>query len=306
MIKTRFRFILCCSLLAILLFLMSGCGESEMEDSFSWKISRSDSNNSIYVLGILPFLEDDGYLVEERIYNAFWSSPNFIIQTDDTSMSEEEVERLFLKYGIYEEGTLAENISSELYEKLEIEFKNLGEDIQEFSNGRPWAVADYLFSLAVEDLNQKGNNISFDYIESTFLERAKGNDNKTIFELISLGDELKGSYSFDDDLSEEILIDALLSIENLKEDSKRMLEYWKEVDVEGLEKIIFENLAKDPSLMPLYEKVYFEKNKVFVEDISQIFEDGEDAFLVMSAGYLLGENGMLKLFEDKGFNVEMY
>jgi uncharacterized protein YbaP (TraB family) len=59
-------------------------------------------------------------------------------------------------------------------------------------------------------------------------------------------------------------------------------------------------------LVPIYEKLIYERNRRMVSKIEGYLRGNGSYFVVVGAGHLIGEQGIVKALEKKGFRVEQF
>ncbi len=59
-----------------------------------------------------------------------------------------------------------------------------------------------------------------------------------------------------------------------------------------------------PELEPLYEEIYDERNFNMAARIEEFLTDDEPCFVVVGAGHLVGDNGLVSLLTERGYTVE--
>ena len=71
-----------------------------------------------------------------------------------------------------------------------------------------------------------------------------------------------------------------------------------------METIVFEALVDEPDMAPYYEIMYDQRNLSMLEKISGFLDDDKVYFIVVGAGHLVGENGLVNLLNNMGYDVE--
>ncbi len=71
-----------------------------------------------------------------------------------------------------------------------------------------------------------------------------------------------------------------------------------------MEPIIMKNINKDPQLVPIYEKLIDERNRKMVSKIEDYLRGKGTYFVVVGAGHLIGEKGIVEVLRKKGLRVQ--
>ena len=79
---------------------------------------------------------------------------------------------------------------------------------------------------------------------------------------------------------------------------------WSLGDIAAMEELTFRGLAEHPEMLPIYEKLLYERNITMASKIEGFLKEGGTRFVVIGSGHLLGSKGILKLLERKGYIAE--
>ncbi len=289
--------ILC--LLSLLPF--SACGDQDTHDtqnkSFIWKISSEAS--SIYLLGSIHMAKAELYPLDSSIEDAFELADNLVVEVDITQVDEMYTLQLIMERGTYPQGEgLRNHIPSDLYAQLEEQFKELGFGIALFDMYKPWVVV-----VMQEELQMQALGYSAEHgIDLHFINQA-AEAGKDIIELetADLQVELISS------LSEELMILLLEeSVENplTPEDSEMLFEAWEDGDAVEMELLLFEALIDEPALAPYFYTMIDQRNLNMAEIIEGFLADDETYFIVVGAGHLVGDNGLINILDERGYVTE--
>jgi uncharacterized protein YbaP (TraB family) len=264
---------------------------------FIWTIS-SDTTD-IYLLGSIHVASPDIYPLNSSIEDVFEIAENLVVEVDVTVIDVEETMALMFEYGMYSNGeTLKKNLPEDLYASLDEFFKELGLNIGLFNSVRPWVISMLIEQLAVDDLGYAAE-YGIDYY---FLEKAS-ESNKNIIELESAELQFEMLSSFSDEF---MIFYIEESLENLpeKEEVERLFEAWQNGDVDTMESIVFEALIEEPELTHLYDVLFSQRNIMMADKIEEFLADDEVYFVVVGAGHLIGEGGLIDILSDRGFETE--
>jgi len=125
-------------------------------------------------------------------------------------------------------------------------------------------------------------------------------DSKDILELESAEFQLDLFDSISDELQIIMLEDA---IDNpvTEEEMEGMFIAWRTGDISEMEQIIFEEIEEHPEYQSLYTKIIDERNFSMVDKIGGFLQGNVIHFIVVGAGHLVGENGIINLLTEKGY-----
>lgn len=277
--------------------LFTGCKKQEEPKSFAWVLTKEGSQNEMTFFGSIPVINEEKVTITEIVQEKIREAEQLIIEADSTKFTPNEQEDLALQYGVYDpEDSLAKHISEPLYQAIEEKGKSINEQMV-ISQYKPWLLNYIIAQDAFQKLGYYSQNQLDEYIESKF-------EAKNRLELEPLEERLQKFSGYDKSLNELMIKDALLVPENFKQRVDEMILAWKQGDVVGMEKAVYQNLIKDPSLKPLYDEIYFSRVNAFSTQLEKAFNENKNVFVNLKAGYLVGEKGLIKRFEEMGYTVE--
>jgi uncharacterized protein YbaP (TraB family) len=301
MIKTIRRLGL---VLTICLVLFSSCSPVVETDkqtkSFLWEVS-SDVN-TIYILGSIHVAKADLYPLGNAIEGAYERSDHVVVEVDITKISDEEMAILLIEKGTYPSGeSLETQIPEEIYSRLAERLSELdpsGLLLQTMNSFEPWVIA-----IGISDFDYMELGYDAEYgIDLYFLNKAL-EDDKDILELES------AEFQFDlfDSLSDELQIMMLeYAVYNpiTEEEMEGIFNAWSSGNSEEMEQIIFSEIEEYPEYQILYEKIMDERNFIMVDKIEGFLEDDVIHFIVVGAGHLVGDNGIINLLTESGYVIK--
>lgn len=269
--------------------------EEDGKKNFLWEIESK--NNIVYLLGSLHLFKEEDYPLDPEIERAFDNSQVLVFEIDPDSVSAPEVQNLMLKKSIYENGkTLKENISPETYNSISEKIKELGLEIQNFNNFKPWFVSITLALLKLQNLGFDPNR----GIDRHFFNKAK-KDKKETKSLETVEFQLNLFADLSPKIQEEMLQQTLKDLDIIEEHMNDIVGYWKNGNTKNLKEIIFESLDDYPEL---YAKIFKERNHDWLKQIEPFLNENQNYMVVVGSGHLLGKDGLINLLEEKGYKVK--
>jgi len=268
----------------------------EPEKNFLWKI-RSETN-TVYVLGSLHFAKREIYPLHERIENAFDQSNFLVVEANVNDIGKVDVQKLAGSALYPADDTLAKHLSAETYERVKKETGALGIPVELINKQRPWFLSMTL--VALESLKL---GFDPDYgIDKYFLKKAEGK--KKILELESFDYQIELLSNLSDREQELFLIYTLKDLNIMEQELDRLTRAWSTGDTKGMESILTRSLSEDKTLSPIYEKLVYERNKKMASKIGDFLKAKEAYFVIVGAGHLVGNEGIIELLKRDGYRVE--
>ncbi len=288
-------------ILCLLLLPLAACGTQDTSDtqnkSFIWKISSEVS--SIYLLGSIHVASQDIYPLDSAIEDAFVLADNLAVEVDIAHLDGTHMLQLMMDYGTYPQGEgLRDHIPADLYAQLEEQFEQFGFGLATFDSYKPWVIVTMQEELRLEEL---GYDTEYG-IDLYFINQAT-ESGKDIIELETAEFQIELISAFPDELMLLLLEEG---VENplTEEDATSLFKAWEDGDAATMELLLFEALIEEPALEPYYEKMIDERNLTMAEIIEGFLADDETYFVVVGAGHLVGDNGLINILGEKGYATE--
>lgn len=260
---------------------------SSLEKSLLWKIEGNGIETS-YLYGTIHILPKSDLVLSQATKDAFKSSDQVVMELDmdDPGMQMEMMKHIPMKDGM----TLDKLLNAEDYKKLDQLLQaSYGAGIQVFNTWKPFMASALLMKNFVS-----GEIASY---EAIFVEHAKEQkleilgletpeEQLTIFDKIPYSTQAK-------DLSEMINDE-----EKVRKSFTRMMELYKDQDIDGLNTFIVE-YYNDPKQTEL---LLNKRNKAWISKITD-HAGKKSTFFAVGAGHLPGDIGLINLLKKEGFTV---
>lgn len=245
------------------------------------------SQGSLYMLGTIHVGVDPETHLPKTVWERFDASKTFVMETDLSAAQSMMLSRTVLPQG----QTLKQLVGDEAWAKLD---QLLDQRASQYNSMKPWVVV----SLILLKMLPKGSDMSAS-MDQQLLNKAKA-QNKTLgfLEPPELQMETLEKTMTPDDLKEMVL-----EFDTQKKDLDDMLSAYVKGDAATLEQISFKEKDEKPER---YEMLFFSRNRAWIPTLAQALERPTDTFAAFGAGHLFGDQGVIKLLEDKGYKVERY
>jgi uncharacterized protein YbaP (TraB family) len=285
------------SLLFIFLFAVFAQDSlSQSNKSFLWKVQSK--TNTVYVLGSIHYLKKEMYPLDEKIEKAFEQSEILVVEADVANISKEDIQKLMENAFYTENDTLQKHLSAETYGLVKKKLEELGASLEVANKYKPWFLGLNLVSLEALKLGFDPNY----GIDRYFLEKAA--ERKKILELESLEYQFKLFSALSKKDQESFLLYILKDIKVLDRELDKLVKAWSAGDEKGIELIMTKSIKEDKRLIPIYEKLVVERNRKMVSKIEEYLKEKETFFVIVGAGHLVGNQGIIELLKGKGFSLE--
>jgi hypothetical protein len=290
------RLAICLTVVFVLLVFSSTlCAQGRTGKSCLFKVTAPGS--TVYLLGSIHFMRGTSYPLKETIERAFAASSNAVFEVNMAEMDSPDTQVMMLSRSVFTDGnTLGKSLSPAIYRSLGEKVGEFGLDVKILDSFKPWSVAMTLIGLK---LNQMGFDPAKG-IDRYFYAKAQAAGKRT------LGLETMGyQIGLFDNLSlreQELLVEQTLNdFDTMESEMGEMLRSWTNGDVGNLENMLLKSFVDYPEL---YQKFLVRRNRNWLSQIEGFLGQKKDSFVVIGAGHLLGQDGLVNLLRRKGYKVE--
>ncbi len=274
------------------ILLLPGILQAEQK-GLIWEVSSKDTR--AYIVGSVHLFKEALYPLNEQIEKSFQESEVAVFEVDMKEMDSGLLQ--FQQKGLYPEGdSLDKHISKETLDILLPRLSSYGIPFEIAKRFRPWMLAMTIQSIEYQKL---GFRPEFG-IDRYFYEKAK---DKEIKGLESIEYQLGLFDSLSDHEQEIYLLYTILEIEKTSSYAETIIKAWVEGNLKILEEIIYQPLKEKPELLPIYKRLFLDRNRAMVSKIEDFLKTKKRYFIVVGAGHLAGEEGIIELLKKKGYRI---
>lgn len=265
------------------------------EKSFVWRV-KSDTN-TVYILGSLHLLNKDSYPLGEAYEGAYEDSDVVVFEVDPGELDTPETIKMVLSKAALEKGkTLRGTVSPETYELAKDELKELGVDINMFSLTKPWFLA---VTATILKLSKMGFNPEYG-VDQYFYKKAQGSG-KEVRGLETAEFQIDLIASLGEEHQDEVLVHTLKDLDVIEKELSSLIDSWNRGDEDGFQELILRSYGEYPRV---YERLIVNRNKNWLKEIEGYLGGDKNYLVVVGAGHLVGQEGLIKLLSNKGYTVE--
>lgn len=290
----------CRSLVALILWLVlvSSASSSLAAERGLWYVVRSKTATA-YLVGSVHVGRADFYPLPATLEKSFAAAGPLVMEIDPDKMNAPDVQQRTLGLALYPEGdSLRNHVKPETYRRAVAGAGRLGLPEQVLSRFKPWMLA---VTLQVFCFQQAG--LSPDYGIDRYLARRGKELGKPLVELESVDAQMALMNGFSSAESEDFLLGTLDDLDDGAA-IDAMIGSWETGDAAGLEAAIMKPLQEHPETAPIYEKLFFNRNRAMAAGIERLMAERQRPFVVVGAGHLVGKRGIVAILRSKGYQVE--
>ena len=266
------------------------------ERHFLWRATANAS--TVYLLGSVHFMKKDAYPLARVIEEAFDRCDTLAVEADINNVGSGTFQML-RRTGFYgENDSIADHVSRQTYAYVTEEAARLGLPAIAFNRQKPWFLGITMSSL---ELMRSGYDPNYG-IDKYFLTRASGH--KKIVELESIDYQISLLAGLPDGEQESFLLYTLRDLKSIGEQVDALMTAWGTGDSDRMASILTSSIENDASLQQVYKKIMTDRNRNMAKKISAYLRSGGRVFVVVGAGHMVGDGGIIELLKKEGYRVD--
>lgn len=260
------------------------------QKTFCWKVTTK--NSTMYILGSVHIGTPEMLKLGQPIEEAFATSQYLIVEVDVVKAQKDQA-GMMQKLMYTPPDTLQQHISSNLYADLVTYFSRYNTPRDAIQQLKPGAVA---MTITMLKLSELGYDPEFG-IDKYFLDKAR--DEKRILELETLEQQL----NLINELGEDFLKYTLQENEKTKAEFEKLIQAWQAGKPEVIDAMLQETLKERPELKTFMNRFIYERNKSMANTLEKALRRRGTYFTVVGAAHLVGDEGIIKLLQKKGYTA---
>jgi len=282
-------------LLSFVLLFYAVSSFAENDRAFFWQVTSPTA--TVYLLGSIHFADESFYPLRKKIVSAFEQADNLVVELDVNSIDVNQYSRVIQAQGSYPAGdSIASHVSAKTLVQLKQVLADLGVSYDVIKQQKPGVIVLTLTAVQAIKLGLDAGS----GIDQYFLSRVKS---KKIIELESLQQQLD-LFVFAPN-QELLLRESLDSFDDADDFVDEMISAWKLGDESAMKKLLFEDAIKEsPAFSAIYEALFFKRNRQMSKKIRALLAGKKVSFVVVGAGHLVGDKGIVHLLKAQDFKVE--
>ncbi|ANF98641.1 TraB/GumN family protein [Paenibacillus bovis] len=268
---------------------------SQTGRGFMWEVQSN--GNTVYLVGSMHLADKSFYPLRKEYEEAFAKADHLGVEVDISKAAGEEQQKLIMQLGMYQDGsTLKDHISSETYTKLGdiLEKNKMKRDA--LDPFKPWVAEVMISTLKPMEAGYEASaGIDLHFIQKAMERKIP------VIELESYESQLNMFNNFSKQLQEKNLNTALDNYDEMGTAMDQMAEMWKTGNDQAL--LEFTNTMSDDA--EYNQAMLTDRNIDMANKIDGYLKNGnkEEYFIVVGAGHYLGDQGIVQLLKNKGYDV---
>ena len=260
-----------------------------------WQINSGVS--TLYLAGTIHMLRTQDYPLPEQFDRVYKSSDSLIFETDIGQLKDPLTQSRIQRALVYSDGdSLKQHISDPLYQRLVQRWQEAGLPPMLLRFIKPGGV---VMTLTMAELNKIG--VDTVGIDEHFHQLAI-RDRKPVKGLESIDTQISYLAGMGQGNEEAFLEQTFTELEQSREFMNELIAAWRQGDRAELEKLVVKDMQEQ--FPALYQSLLVERNRSWLPQIETMLQDQSIELVLVGAGHLVGEDGLLQQLKDQGYGVE--
>jgi uncharacterized protein YbaP (TraB family) len=263
-------------------------------DTSVWSVRSGD--NVIYLGGTVHLLRPADYPLPGEFEEAYKASSELYFETDIASMNDLSVQAQMLQQLTYgDDESLSSILSDEAYAALSAYTATAGLPIAMLNKFKPGLLISTLQILVFQSMGFTPQGV-----DAFFHTQAVG-DGKAEGQLETVQEQIGSIAAMGEGNESEFILLSLKDLAETGDVMEDMIGAWRSGDAEGLSELFVEEMKVEAPA--LYDTLLLQRNLKWVPQIDSMLQDADTEFVLVGAAHLVGENGLLDLLSQKGYEI---
>jgi hypothetical protein len=261
-----------------------------------WTVQGKE--NTVYLLGSIHVLREGDAALSEVAERAYEDAERLVMEIDLDDPGEADplaMLEVVQSLALLPEGQSLRAILGSDYESLNDRARQAGLDLAPLDRFAPWLVATTLLQL---ELARRGFSAELG-IEQVLARRAAADD-KPIQGLETTAQQLELLAGMPMAMQKHFLAMTLDESAKFDQEIGELVRAWKTGDTEALAGLLSDEFDEFPDL---YRRLTVDRNRAWVGRLSDLLDDRDDYLVVVGALHLVGDDSVVDLLEQQGYEV---
>ena len=259
-----------------------------------WSVRSGD--NVIYLGGTVHLLRPSDYPLPDEFEQAYQASSELYFETDIGSMDDLVVQDQMLQRLTYsDDRSLHTVLNDEAYAALSDYSATAGLPLVMMENFKPGLLISTLQVLVFQKLGFTPQGVD------AFFHARAVDDGKAEGKLETVQEQIGFIETMGEGNESEFVLRSLEELGETAELMEGMIGAWRSGDVERLSELFVEDMKTETP--ELYDSLLLQRNLKWIPQIDSMLLDADTEFVLVGAAHIVGENGLLDLLSQQGYEI---
>jgi uncharacterized protein len=263
--------------------------------TFLWK--AESAQNVVYLLGSVHFLAAENYPLPESMQAAFDDAEGLVFEIDLNEQNTSEAQQMILEKAQPESGeTLRASLSPKIYVLATQKAAELGLPIEIFENLEPWFFTLIILFLKLQKIGfEPQYGVDYHFYNQAVAQNKEILSLETLEYQISLFDRLSIANQ------QNLVLQTLEDLKSTETLLTELVSSWLTGNVPQFTQLALESFKPYPQLQQAF---LTDRNLNWLKTIEPLFNQNKDYLVIVGAAHLVGDQGLIRLLNDRGYQFE--
>ncbi len=260
-----------------------------------WQVAGK--NNKVFLLGSVHMLSEKQYPLPTVFDSVYAQSAALFFEVNIDSAQSPQAAGLLMRQGLLTgQETLKDLLADTVFQKLKATLNHFGQPVELYLKMKPWLV-----TLMLNQLNMQALKLNPQLgLEMYFSQKAK-QDRKPTYGLESLNQQIAFLSQLSEINPNTLVMETIKEMETGNQTLDELLTAWQTGNARALDSLINANLKEFPEV----EKILLDqRNLNWLKKIEPLLNENQNYLIVVGAGHLVGDQGLVQLLSKKGYHVQ--
>ncbi len=257
-----------------------------------WRI-ESDAGGRLYLCGTIHILREQDYPLPAGYETAYQNSSELLFELPPGSSESANLTLRMRELGtLPADARLEQLLNPDDWKKVcaWAEKRGLGSSL--LNRYHPWFVSLMMVAVEYQALGAGAEHGVDKHFEQRASKDGKpGAGLETIEQQLALFSGMTPAQELD------VLQQTIAELESVGEEYEKMIQAWRLGDLESLQTMLFREAARHPELMEMF---LIRRNQAWAPRLAEMLNEGRQVMVLVGAGHLGGEEGLLSLLAKEG------
>lgn len=260
-----------------------------------WKVTRD--GRTLYLGGTCHVLRATDYPLPAEYDHAFAAAEALVFETDVGRLREAATQQRLLRSGIFHDGTsLDQVIDAPAWAALQAYCARSGLPVEGLQRMRPWMA---VLMVTVTELQKLG--VTQQGVDSYYHERAAA-AGKRVSGLESLDEHLGFLTGMGAGQESAMVRQTLEDVAEIPQRLQQLLSAWRAGDMSRLDELMLREMRQE--YPAIFASLIVQRNEAWLPRIEAMLADEPVEFVLVGAGHLAGDEGLLAALRRRGCTLE--
>ncbi len=279
------------------LLLLTLFASQSFADTSLWRISKG--SHTLFIGGTVHVLSKSDYPLPAAFDVAYKKSSKLVFETDIAGSQDPAFAQAMMQRMMFPDGrSLKDDLRPDVYQQLEIFSTAHGMPLAMLEKMRPAMVVLTLTFMELQRLGMADTGV-----DSYYFQRAT-TDQKLLGQLETNEEQLDFIANMGKGRENDFVSYSLRDLQKIKSVMLDIKSAWRSGDTKAMAALSMASMRRD--FPKIYQQLLVDRNQNWLPKIESMLQDPGEELILVGALHLVGEEGVLRLLQDKGYQIEQW